>query len=269
MVYFCENLFCYYKQIELKWKTDEDWGNRIQFQKNILTDDLIHAMGKAMVDVFTAHQLSPMMEQIIKKDYYYRNDEEIERILDLAHALVHEGVENDMFVERPLQLLLASFTSNLKYTTQMHYDSVIKFRLQLFKQQLKYYVGMAIDEYKLEEDHQAFIDTLRKFIAHKEAIYDEVHILQGKQFSFFKATGKSFSQLDIRTLLYDEPLYMVGLSMNELNLAPLIAIAPRRIYIYGDNPSEPKTLTVINVFQEKVQFKSIQAFPFPDRLRSQ
>lgn len=268
VIYFCESLFSYYKQIELKWKTDEDWGNLIQFRTDSLNNDLIEAMGKAMVDVFKAHQLSTMMKQIIETDYYYTNSEEIERILDLSHALVQEGVEDDKFEDKPLELLLSSFISNLKHTTQIHYDSVIKFRMQLFKKQLKHYVGLAIDEYKHEEEHQAFIDMLRKFIANKKAIYDEIHILQGDQFLFFKSTGKAFSKLEIRTLMYDEPLYMVGLGMNELNLAPLVAIAPKKIHIYGDNPSEPKTLTVINVFQEKVQFKSTYHFPFPHYLPS-
>ena len=72
--------------------------------------------------------------------------------------------------------------------------------------------------------------------------------------------------MELRHLMYQEPLYLVGLDANEMNLSPLIAIAPQKIYIYGDHPSEPKTLTVINVFQEKVYFKSLSHFPFPQSL---
>lgn len=269
VIYFCESLFCYNKQIELKWKTDEDWGNHIQFKGQLLNSDLIEAMGKAMVDVFTAYRLSTMIKKIIKEDYYYTNADESERILDLTHALVNEGAKNDDSEVKPLQLLLTSFIANIKNSTSIHFDSVIQFRLNLFKEQLQRYVGFAIDEYKQEEDHQAFIDMLRKYIAHKSATYREIHILQGDDFSFFKETGKPFSRLELRTVMHSEPLYIVGLNMNEFNLAPLVAIAPEKIYIYGDDPTEPKTLTVINVFQEKVSFEPYAKFPFPNYLRSQ
>jgi hypothetical protein len=41
-----------------------------------------------------------------------------------------------------------------------------------------------------------------------------------------------------------------------------VAMAPEKIKIYGDHPSEPKTLTVINVFQERVDFEPYNNFPF-------
>ena len=129
-------------------------------------------------------------------------------------------------------------------------------------------VGLAIDEYKREEDHQEFVNMLREYIAKKEPIYNVVHIVQGNTFSFFKADGKRFTRMELRMLMQKEPLYIVGLDEDELNLAPLVALAPKKIKIYGDDPSEPKTLTVINVFQERVDFESINKFPFPIYLKS-
>lgn len=40
--------------------------------------------------------------------------------------------------------------------------------------------------------------------------------------------------------MQEEPLYMVGLDEDEWNLAPLIAMCPETIYIYGDSPSDAK-----------------------------
>jgi len=75
--------------------------------------------------------------------------------------------------------------------------------------------------------------------------------------------------MELRTVMQNAPLYIVGLDEDEWNLAPLIAMAPKRIKIYGDLPSEPKTLTVINVFQERVDFEPIQKFPFPTYSKNQ
>lgn len=263
---FCENLFRYNKQIELHWKTDEEWGNRIQFTRNILDNEAIEAIAKSMVDVFLIHRLSNFIKKIIEKDFYYTNKDEIERILDLSHW-IFKGEDDESRKIRvdqsPSKILMSLFIANLKNKSTVHFDSIVKFRLNVFKAQLQSYVGLAIDEFKQEEDHQAFIDMLRKYIAKQESVYHEVHILQGKTFSFYKDNGKKFSTLELRKLMHNKPLYIVGLDAKEFNLAPLVAMAPKKIKIYGDNPSEPKTLTVINVFQEKVELEPYNHFPFP------
>lgn len=55
---------------------------------------------------------------------------------------------------------------------------------------------------------------------------------------------------------------MIGLDENEMNLAPLIALLPSNIFIYGDDSSEARTLSIINIFQERVTFCSLNKFPF-------
>jgi len=270
VISFCENLFRYNKEIELNWKTHEEWGNELQFTEQKFNHFLIKSMAKAMVDVFVAHRLSHFIKTIIKEKYYYTNADEIERILDLTYWIYKEAdhQSNIKSTPNPTEFLQALFITSIKNTMPIHFDSIVKFRLKSFQKILIEYVGLAIDEFKQEEDHQAFIDMLRKYIAKKETSYSKIHILQGKDFSFFNSNGKKFSKIELRRLMHEEPLYLVGLDIDELNLAPLIAIAPKEIIIYGDNPSEPKTLTVINVFQERVVFEPFSRFPFPHYLRT-
>lgn len=265
VIHFCENLFSHNKEIELSWKTHVDWGNHLHFEEHVLSINTIAAIGKSMVDVFIKSRLSKMIKKIIKEDYYYSNVDEIERILNLAHGIIND--ENSMkrkerTNESVHELILTIFLTNMQKTNVIHFDSVVKFRLKYFRELLLEYIGLAIDEFKQEEDHQNFIDMLRKYITKKEPLFEEIHILQGTDFTFYKSTGKQLSNFELRTIIYKEPLYIVGLDVEELNLAPLIAIAPKRIKIYGDNLTEPKTVTVINVFQERVIFESIHRFPF-------
>src|SRR5699024_893132 len=193
----------------------------------------------------------------------------------------------------PYSLLHSLFKTNIEDAKTIHFDSIINFRLNVFKDHLIYLVGLAIDEYKREEEHQTFINMLRDYITNKEPIYHTVYVLQGTPFSFFKQNGKTFSRMELKKLMKSETLYIVGLDdnewnlgpliararnqiyimllyllfivgldENEWNLAPLIAMAPKQIYIYVDHPSEPKTSTVINIFQEKVIFQPYNIFPF-------
>ena len=266
VISFCEHVFRYNKQIELHWKTNEDWGNHLKFEDKIPKNDFTEVIAKSMVDVFIAHRLGDMIKYVIKDFYYYSNTDEIERIMDLTYWIFTGDDADSLSVRKdkdPKLLLQSLFIANIKNTATVHYDSIVKFRLKVFRDQIIHYVGLAIDEFKREEDHQAFINMLREYIAKKEPSYDIIHILQNSTFSFFKQNGKRFTKMELHKLIQKEPLYIVGLDESELNLAPLVAMAPKKIKIYGDHPSEPKTLTVINVFQEKVDFEPYNHFPFP------
>ncbi|WP_096269649.1 putative sporulation protein YtxC [Paucisalibacillus globulus] len=273
VISFCEQLFHYNKKIELHWKTHEDWGNHLKIDYHQPDNELTDSVVKSMIDVFVTHRLSTMIKGITEEYYYYSDTDEIEKILDITHWLIagedDESVQVRKEKDDPLQLLYSLFVSNVKNTTTIHFDSIVNFRLKVFKDYLLNMVGLAIDEYKREEDHQEFVNMLREYIAKKTPIYNVVHIVQGKTFSFFKADGKRFTRMELRVLMQKEPLYIVGLDEDELNLAPLVAMAPKKIKIYGDHPSEPKTLTVINVFQERVDFEPISKFPFPIYLKSE
>lgn len=262
VICFCEHLFCYNKQIELYWKTHKDWGNHIQFKHSTLTSDMMNAISKSMVHVFVSHRLSRSIKRVIMEDFYYTDDDEIERILDLTNWIIDEGDDFQQRRENPRRFLQNLFFDVIIHNDTVHFDSVVNFRLKAFRNELRYFVGLAIDEFKQEEEHQAFIELLRKYIVKKQTKYDVIHVLQGTHFTFFLANGKRFSKLDLRKTMQKEPLYIVGLDTDEFNLSPLIAMAPKKIKIYGDNPSEPKTLTVINVFQERVDFLPYSQFPF-------
>ncbi len=262
---FCENLFQLNKKIELHWKTTEKWGNHLQLDYQESGDKFTEAIAGSMVRVFVAHRLTNMINRVIKHNYYYSNSDEIERIMDLSHWIVAGNDEDSQHVRNnkdPTKLLHSLFLVNIKNSRILHFDSLINFQLKVFKDQLVHYVGLAIDEFKREEEHQAFIDTLRNYIIRREPVFETIHVVQGEPLSFFKPDGKQFSRMELRVLMQKEPLYLVGLDADELNLSPLIAMAPEKIKLFGDEPSDPKTLTVINIFQERVEFEPYSRFPF-------
>ncbi|RLL47904.1 putative sporulation protein YtxC [Oceanobacillus piezotolerans] len=264
---FCEYLFGKSNQIQLHWKLHEEWGNHIQIEENIPSKQLKELMANAMAHVFMENRLGNMIRSTIKKYYYYRDTDEIERIYEIANWIITGEDDSSIQIRKtkkdePSQLLVSLFIANMKSTRIFHYDSIIKFGLGVFKDYLIHYIGLAIDEFKREEDHQEFVNMLRNYISKKQPKIPMIHILQGSHFTFYKESGKMFSALELRTIMQNEPLYIVGLDEDEMNLAPLIAMSPQQIKIYGDDPSEAKTLTVINVFQERVTFESANHFPF-------
>lgn len=273
VISFCEHLFTRNVQMDLRWKTDKEWGNRIAFGDQMQKSELMDTIAKAMVHVFISHRLGSWIKAVLKDYYYYKNEEEIERIHDIV-CWIFLGADEDSSQIRnkkgdPSQLLHSLFIANLKSSASVHFDSLVKFRLKVFKDCLVHYVGLAIDEFKQEENHQEFIHMLRDYIMKKKPGFPIVHILQGRTFDFFRENGKRLTKIDLKQAMRKEPLYILGLDEDEWNLSPLIALAPEKLIIYGDDPSEPKTLTVINVFQEKVEFRPFSQFPFRKQIQNE
>lgn len=271
VIRFCEQLFRYHKAFELNWKTDEEWGNQIQLEEMLPKKEFLGVVSKSMVDVFLVFRLRNMINDIIGRYYYYTNPIEKERIQELTQWIFDGEDEDSLKIRKdkdPRSLLQSLFIANIKNAEAVHFDSIVNFRLNPFKDQLIHYVGLAIDEFKREEDHQEFVNTLRNYITKKKSKVPLIHILQGESFIFFNEHGRRLSNKELRERMQKEALYIFGLDENELNLAPLIAMAPEKIKIYGNDPSEPKTLTVINIFQEKVMFEHDRNFPFPYRKMS-
>lgn len=264
VISFCEQLFYYNKKIELHWKVHEEWGNHLQIESQLSLNVTMEKVAEAMVEVFKSHRLSDMIKGIITGVYYYSNEDEMERILEISRGII-EGEEEYKTInnkKEATQFLFTQFLASIKDTGTIHFDSIVNFRLKEFKDFMIHDVGLAIDEFKREEEHQEFVNMLREFTAKKQSKFNTIHIVQGHSFAFFSPDGKKMTKLELRQIMQDEPLYIVGLDDEEWNLSPLVAMSPKKIKIYGDDPSEPKTMTVINVFQERVDFKPFHQFPF-------
>jgi len=262
---FCENLFQKNKQIALHWKVNEKWGNQISFEPQPLNELTYQSIGQSMVYVFITHRLGSMLREIIKETYYFTDRHEVEKIHELAEWIVI-GDDSDAMIIRdnkhPTQLLRAIFLRHIRNTQTIHFDSIVQFGMKVFKADLIHYVGLAIDEFKREEEHQAFINTVREYVIKKEPNIPLIHVLEGNPFRYYSESGRLLSKFELHALIKKEPLYLIGLPQDEWNLAPLVAMAPKAIKMYVGDSSDPQTQTVINVFQERVTVHSSSDFPY-------
>lgn len=261
---FCERLQLYQKDISCSVETDKTWGQRIKFQKNDISKQLLHDMSETLVSIFTSFRLLYFIETIVRDSYYFTEHEEIQRILELAQEILlhHDEHGLPVYKQRKLHNLLKKiFIEQLQQTDSFHYDSIVKFCLTPFKQQLVDEVGLVIDDFKREEEHQAIVQMIREYIEDKYVVYDTIHLLHGRTFRFYTPAGDRLTKQQLQPLMSQAPLYLFGLNLQEWNLAPLIAISPRRIFVYGEL-SEAKILMLMNVFQERVVMKPLHEFPF-------
>lgn len=220
------------------------------------------------VNVYITYHFQQRVEKIISEQYFYKNKEEIEQVVQWTNWLLQESTfMKQQFNEQSLitylsKLLLKQFRTIRITDDYIHYDTFVLFQFKPFHQELIYIIGYAIDEMKREEEHQHYIQSIRHYIINNSPKCSIVHILQGEVLQFFSSSGQEYTYEQLRALIEKEPLYIFGLDKNETNIASAIALLPRRLYIYGDHPYEAKVIGLLNIFQERACFLSKERFPF-------
>lgn len=249
----------YRKQIRVYQQANDDWGDKLKLEGDITGIELINVVSSVMAGVFIEEHLSDTIIRTITDNYFFTDPDEINRIYDFSMWILFETDPDSQYLRDNAdtkKLLQHVFYLQLKEHASIHFSAILRFRLAHFLTFVHECVGKAIEEFKREEDHQAFLDTLRHYIEKQEPVVDLVHVEQGENFTFYNEKGEVISKDMLRFWMYQAPLYALGLHENEFNLSPLIAMLPAKIKIYGDDPADPKTMTLTNIFQEKVEFET-------------
>lgn len=220
------------------------------------------ALGMLLLELWIVQSKKETIMEIIKQYYYYEDQQEINHILEVLYErlLTKEplGQASSEVREELLQLLI----SELDTPAPFDFDACIAHHDKHFQLLMISEVGYAIDECKQEEQYQHFIQSLREYIKNQPDKTRILHIVQGEPFTFYNEKGHRYTAEELQFHIQKEPIYIVGLDEDELNITPIITLLPTYIYIYGQDPNDAKTTAVQTIFQERVAFKSLQSFPF-------
>jgi putative sporulation protein YtxC len=198
---------------------------------------------------------------ILQEHYFYEDLEEQQHILEIIYSVL-EGQREDLAVLIRENEEAPNIKDAVEEIFQNHvsfsFDSFIKFRLRPYLKMLESYVEISIDEYKMEQEYQMFIQTLRDFLAGREPKMDSLHLLFDEEITFYDESfaeikrGELMKMID-RKLLFNHPVYV-----DSASIAPLLSIAPKNILLYTKNPEEPLVRTIKNIFEERVVIKSFK-----------
>ncbi|MFB7637601.1 sporulation protein YtxC [Peribacillus butanolivorans] len=207
-------------------------------------------------------KMLPVIEQIIISKFFYREREEIEAITEIASSII-EGERarcQGMLFSTEKKLIEEGLQSILAGKVSFSFDSFTTFRLKSFQHTLEKYVVKAIDEYKLEQDYQNFIATLRDCLHGQESKLPKLHLVNRDGFQFY---DQEFSKLDrpkINSMIDRRLLAKSSLFLDTVILAPLLSIAPENLYIYTDDKEEGLIQTMARIFEERATVLPLSAF---------
>lgn len=251
--------------MSVQWHYHKKWGHVVLVDENEGKEARIV---QGLIHVYVIHRERSWLTDIIRNCYYFTDDDEVAHIYELCCSFMDEpdawGEDHPSSHRhrQALDRLTKAFEEALGQGKGFAFDSIIKFRLQRFYDELIEVVGEAIDEYKREQDYQSYIQHLREYLQVTPSKVEALTIVQSQPFIFYSQKGHRYALEEIERLTADHPLYLFGLGKDELDLTPIMALAPDKLSIYGNDPSDPKTLTVMNIFQERAEFLPLTKFPF-------
>ncbi|MED1204871.1 putative sporulation protein YtxC [Heyndrickxia acidicola] len=239
-IYFSETIFQNQKQYTMTI-SEVDTGT-IEIQE-------------AIVHFIMIKKRNDWVKDILSDMYYFKEAEEQDNITEIVDGMFKgERKELTSLVGEvdETRMIHDAVSSFIRQGDSISFDSFITFRLKDYFQCLTSYIEMAIDEYKMEQDYQVFIQMLRDYVKNRKPRKNIVRIYFEEYGEFFhedfeKMTKKDMEELIDRRLLTNHPVYI-----DSVTIAPLLSLAPASIYLYTDNPDVALIRTIQNIFEERI-----------------
>ncbi|KAA0549158.1 putative sporulation protein YtxC [Bacillus sp. BGMRC 2118] len=194
--------------------------------------------------------------------FFYEDETEQLQIIEMVQSLVSddeerlhpslkEGYPREEIIKRALTMFLTKHV-------QFSFEAFLTFRLKDYLIRLQEYIEVAIDEYKLEQDYQDFIETLRKYIATKNSENKLIHVVQEKErFIFY---DEMLNEIEVRVEMEEEFVSNYGFEVDQELIAPLLLLSPASIHLYSAYLDQGIVQTVVSIFQERVAIYPYERF---------
>lgn len=200
---------------------------------------------------------------IVEHRFFFEDEHEQEQILEIFTSML-EGHRKDLVSIKELDEQEHKLFDTVEQLFADHvsflFDSFVRFRLRSYHDYMEHLVGISIDEYKMEQEYQMFIQMLREILINRQTSRDILHVVVQDSVSFYdelfrEITRKELARLVDRKLFANYPIYI-----DSIAIAPLLSIAPRTIYLYSDDTDQPLIRTLANIFEERLVVRSQASF---------
>lgn len=234
-------------------KNNEDEGFCLLLSSDI---DLSLIKG-SLADFILQMKADDWASEVLQKQYFFMDEVEQRCILEVMHSLIdgeREGTipfTKDIRIKQCLENSIDNFLK--KKAISFSFDSFVRFRLKMFQEKLDKYIALSIDEYKLEQDYQIFIDTLRHTLVEKHAKVQCIHVVIDLEIQFFDADYREITQQELMMLYEKRNFVNKPFYIDPYSIGPLLALAPNTIYIYTEDMEQAIVRTITNIFEERVE----------------
>lgn len=218
-----------------------------------IKDMLSHGIGSAFAQFLLYDIKEEIIARIIKKEYFYFEDEERREIFQKA---IDGNVDYDE--RRWAAYIHGRLTEYFSENRELSLEGFIRFRLKEYIDELEYIVDRSVDELLIDREYNEFIKLLRYFVEIQEPKIEEVHVLleDDKKYTLLDSGFKVINNDMLEDLAKE--ISDNDISDDDLLISSLITIAPNKIVIHDSNKIKNTELlnTIKNVFCGKVEMKN-------------
>ncbi|PFW17288.1 putative sporulation protein YtxC [Bacillus cereus] len=200
---------------------------------------------------------------ILKEKFFYEEQEECHQILHMAQEILKErrkGVAHDLTRHKFETYIMSSLNDWLCDPLSFSFSSYVRFRLRTYREMVARLAEVAIDEYKMEQEYQMFIETLRQQVSGRKSRLSCVHLIFDESFIFYDDKGRRLKQERLVQYIDEELLKQKDVYIDTKVIAPLLSISPKKVYLYTKEQDHNMIVTLRNVFQERVQLHGLHEF---------
>ncbi|WP_226667090.1 putative sporulation protein YtxC [Metabacillus litoralis] len=218
-----------------------------------------------MIEFILEYKEHQLMVSMLKEDYYFVEEIEQQQILQIASSII-EGERTDIPNIQGLrhrdEVLKETLWQFLRPNLNFSFSSFQKFRLHQYNARLREYVEVAIEEYKLEQEYQTFIQSLRDYHNEQKSKLEVVSIVHKEGYVVYDADEKRISEDQLKNYVDKSFIHQHTMYVDSNLLAPLVSISPKTILVYTNNSLDGMIQTIQNIFQEKVSIHSLAEFTY-------
>ena len=112
------------------------------------------------------------------------------------------------------------------------FQSLWSFRMRAIQDEFVSLVGIAIDEYKLEQDYQEFIFLLRGLLEVRRPLLEEVHLVYKDEFFFYNQHFQLISKRNLANAIDRKLLAKSSLFVDTNTLPRSFRLLLENLYLY-------------------------------------
>ncbi len=200
---------------------------------------------------------------LLSSKYYFTESHQQEPILEILESIFLGEMTCLPKVKKLMdrEEVLTHCLSDVFHTNhELAFHGLKTFRLLPYHELLQKYIEIAIDEYKLQEEYQAFIEKLTSMIRAFRPLYSVVYVADFD--STIKLYNDDFEAIDSsQTLRSFYPLLKQwGIDAEPSPLLALIALAPEKVVVCSDRPAMPLLVTMSRVFGSRLFLNKASCF---------
>ncbi|MFK4997498.1 sporulation protein YtxC [Bacillus sp. N9] len=144
------------------------------------------------------------LNDTLRLKFHYENEDERNHIIEIATQMF-SGARHDLSelagVIDESELIKDAVSDLLSFVGAVSFESFSRFRLKPYYEQVEKYLEVAIDEYKMEQEYQTFVQMLRDYLKSRTARMEIVHLLLNKTPRFYDEQFHELTNDEMKEML--------------------------------------------------------------------